>query len=148
MGREGGGVEQIDQPGVVVGLVLSQFIQDHAAFPLLGRVPALRHSQALHGRIEPVGAVAGLPDELQAAFRAQLIALPPDVEILSLRELAWPMAELQARHRAAGRPLSATMVEALAAAHTLHVGIAVSAGDVGPSLQAAAESDGIAFHVL
>jgi hypothetical protein len=44
------------------------------------------------------------------------------------------------------------MVEALAAAQILGGAIAVSANDVGPSLQAAAEADadadGIEFHVL
>jgi hypothetical protein len=92
--------------------------------------------------------VAALPDDLQAAFRAQLVALPPEVEVLSLRELAWSMAELQHRHRAAGRALSAAMVEALAAAHHLHAGIAVAQRDVGPNLQAAADADDIPFLIL
>lgn len=60
--------------------------------------------------------VAALPEEMQAVFRAQLVALPVGIEVLGLRELAWRMAELQTRHRARGR--------------------------------AAAEADGIAFHVL
>ena len=92
--------------------------------------------------------VAALPDELQAGFRAQLTALPPEVTVLPLRDLAWLMAELQARHRAQGRALSAAMVEALAAAHRLNGGIAVSAQDVGPHLRAAAEADDVAFHIL
>ncbi len=92
--------------------------------------------------------VAALPDELQAAFRAQLAALPPEIDVLPLRDLAWSMAELQARHRAEGRNLSAAMVEALAAAHRRGGGIAVSANDVGPNLQAAAGADDIPFHVL
>ena len=40
------------------------------------------------------------------------------------------------------------MVEALAAAHLLGRGIAVSHNDVGPNLRAAAEADGVVFHVL
>ncbi len=40
------------------------------------------------------------------------------------------------------------MAEALAAAHELHAAIAVSRQDVGPSLEAAAKYDGIAFHIL
>jgi hypothetical protein len=92
--------------------------------------------------------VMGLPAELQARFRAQLVALPPEIEVLHLRDLAWPMAELQQRHRALGYHLSAAMVEALAAAHELEAGIAVSHDDVGPSLKAAAHEDGIAFHSL
>lgn len=94
------------------------------------------------------GPVASLPEDMQARFRAQLVALPASIEVLSLRDMAWPMALLQTRHRAAGRSLSAAMVEALAAAHRLSQAIAVSHNDVGPNLRAAAEADGVAFHVL
>ena len=92
--------------------------------------------------------VVTLPSAIQQRFRAQLIALPAEIEVISLRELSWPMAELQHRHRAGGRPLSAAMVEALAAAHLLNAEIAVSSRDVGPHLRAAAAFDGIAFHIL
>lgn len=92
--------------------------------------------------------VAALPADQQDRFLAHLTALPNDIEVLHLRQMAWPMAQLQRRHRAAGRQLSAAMVEALAAAHTLGADIAVSHRDVGRNLQAAAENDGIAFHVL
>ena len=94
------------------------------------------------------GPVASLPEVMQAHFRAQVVALPASIEVLSLRDMAWPMALLQTRHRAGGRSLSAAMVEALAAAHRLGQAIAVSRNDVGPNLQAAAEADGVAFHVL
>jgi hypothetical protein len=92
--------------------------------------------------------VAGLSDELQARFRSQLVALPPEVEVLTMRELAWSMAELRTRHRDDGRNLSAAMVEALAAAHRLGGAIAVSRHDIGPNLRAAAEADDIAFRAL
>jgi hypothetical protein len=92
--------------------------------------------------------VAALPKDLQARFRSQLTALPHDIEMLSMRELSWPMAELQHRHREAGRAMSAAMVEALAAAHRLDAGIAVSKNDVGANLRAAAEADGVAFYSL
>lgn len=92
--------------------------------------------------------VAGLPADVQARFRAQLTALPDDIEVVSLRELSWSMAELQHRHRSEGRGMSAAMVEALAAAHWLSAGIAVSKHDVGPNLRSAAKADGIAFHTL
>lgn len=92
--------------------------------------------------------VAALPEALQARFRAQLVELPATIEVLSLRELAWPMALLQARHRREGRSLSAAMVEALAAAHGFGRAIAVSHSDVGPNLQAAAEADGVAFQIV
>ena len=92
--------------------------------------------------------VAALPEKLQARFRSRLAALPKEIQVLSMRELAWSMAELQNRHRVAGRSLSAVMVEALAAAHRLDTGIAVSANDVGPSLRASAYADGVPFHIL
>lgn len=92
--------------------------------------------------------VASLPKELQATFRSQLVTLPDAIQVFSLRDLAWPMAEMQARHRAAGRGLSTAMAEALATAHALGAAIAVSRSDTGPNLKAAAEADGISFHVL
>ena len=92
--------------------------------------------------------VADLTAEQQERFRAQLVAMPREIEVLHLRQLAWPMAQLQQRHGSEGRHLSAAMVEALAAAHALGAAIAVSRADVGPNLEAASEHDGIPFHVL
>lgn len=92
--------------------------------------------------------VAALPADVQARFRMQLTALPDEIEVLSMRELSWSMAELRQRHRDHGRGMSAAMIEALAAAHRLQAGIAVSAHDVGPNLRASAEADGVAFHAL
>lgn len=92
--------------------------------------------------------VAALPALQQQRFVDQLVELPADIEVLPLRQLAWPMAQLQRRHRAAGRQLSATMVEALAAAETLGAAVCVSRHDVGPNLAAAAHHDGVPFHAL
>lgn len=83
--------------------------------------------------------VVALPVDQQERFLEQLTALPAEIEVLHLRHLAWPMAELRHRHRSDGRQLSAAMVEALAAAHALGAAIAVSRDDVGPNLEAAAE---------
>ena len=93
----------------------------------------------------PIGA---LDQHLQDRFRQKLLSIPPDVETVPLRDLAWSMAELQYRHRTAGRNLSAAMLEALALAHFLAASIVVSKLDVGPNLRSAAESDGIAFVTL
>lgn len=92
--------------------------------------------------------VAGLSSELRAAFQARVVSLPSDIEVVPLRELAWPMAELRARHRAASLGLSTAMAEALAAALHLGGAIAVSNRDVGPNLRAAARSEGVTFHTL
>ena len=64
-----------------------------------------------------------------------------------MRDLSRLTAELQHRHRAKGRAMSAAMVEALAAAHTLCAGIAVSDHDSGPNLRAA-EADGNPLRAL
>lgn len=92
--------------------------------------------------------VAALRADQQELFRARLIALPDKIEVLPLRQLAWPMALLQHRHRTEGRPLSAAMAEALTTAHVLRAAIAVSSHDVGPNLKAAAEHDRVAFHIM
>jgi len=75
--------------------------------------------------------VAGLPADQRDRFLTRLVALPEEITVMNLRHLAWPMARLQQHHRAEGRPLSASMVEALAAAHALRADIAVSRHDVG-----------------
>ncbi len=92
--------------------------------------------------------VAALSEDQQRRFVDRLMVLPDEIQVIHLRDLAWPMAQLQNRHRKDGRPLSAAMVEALAAAHLLGAGIAVSVTDVGSNLQAAAEHDGVEFHVI
>ncbi len=92
--------------------------------------------------------VAALPPDQQELFLVRLVALPDEIEVLPLRGLAWPMSRLQHRHRGEGRPLSAAMVEALAAAQALDAAIAVSRHDVGPNLKAAAEHDRVTFHIL
>jgi hypothetical protein len=92
--------------------------------------------------------VAALPPHEQELFRSRLVALPDEIEVLPLRQIAWPMALLQHRHRTDGRRLSAAMAEALAAAHLFDAAIAVSSLDVGPNLQAAAEHDNVTFHII
>ena len=92
--------------------------------------------------------VSRLSPEQQDRFRAKLVALPDEIGVLHLRQLAWEMARLQHRHRREGRPLSAAMAEALAAAHALDASLAVARHDVGPNIRAAAEHDGIPFYVL
>lgn len=112
----------------------------------LFRLSSAWASPAVAGKLTtPVAALSAGQQEL---FRARLVALPNEIEVLPLRQLAWPMALLQHRHRQAGRPLSAAMAEALAAAQTLGGAIAVSSQDVGPNLKAAAEHDHVPFNIL
>jgi hypothetical protein len=94
------------------------------------------------------GRVKGLSAEDVARFRSELSESLEAVTVVPMRQLVWTMADLQARHREAGRGLSAAMAEALAAAHFLDAAIAVDERDVGPNLRGAAEEDGIPFHVI
>ena len=92
--------------------------------------------------------VVRLPADVQDLFRAQITELPNEIEVLPMREISWSMAMLQHRHRSQGRGMSAAMVEALAAAHRLGAGIAVSKSDIGLNLRDSAIADGVAFHAL
>lgn len=83
--------------------------------PWLFRIISAWASPDVAGKL--TAPIAALPADQQERFRAQLVALPDEIEVLPLSQLAWPMAELQHRHRNEGHPLSSTMVEALAAAH-------------------------------
>ncbi|HUP70660.1 MAG TPA: hypothetical protein VM142_12725 [Acidimicrobiales bacterium] len=92
--------------------------------------------------------VKGLgPDEV-ARFRRELTERIEEITVVPMQHLVWSMGDLQQRHREAGRLLGTAMAEALAAAHFLGADIAVASDDVGPGLQAAAEADGITFHVI
>jgi hypothetical protein len=77
--------------------------------------------------------VAALPVDQQELFRQRLVALPDEIEVLPLRQLAWSLALLQHRHRAEGRRMSAAMAEALAAAQALGGAIAGRASRPPPS---------------
>ncbi len=103
----------------------------------------LTSSFAAPGTVGKLSApVKALPTSIQEQ------SLPPEIEILHLRDLAWSMAGLQHRHRQLGHQLSAAMVEVLAAAHALGADIAVSERDVGPDLRPASLHDIISFHTL
>lgn len=101
---------------------------------------------AVAGRLS--APVTALLAEAQARLRAQLTALPDEIEVPSMRDISWTKAVLQHRHRNEGCRMSAAMIEALAAAHWLDAGIAGWEQDGGPNLRAAAEADGISFHAL
>ena len=83
-------------------------------------------SRAL-GRVDPVVAAAAI----EAVTR-----LPDSVELLSLRELAWPMARLVDD----GVRLNLMSLEALAAAEHLEAELCLAATDENPPLLAAART--------
>ena len=94
------------------------------------------------------GSIKGLGEADAMRFRQYLTERMELLTVVSMRELVWPIAELQQRHRAAGHLLSTAMAEVLAAAHALGATIAVAEDDVGPGLQAAAAADGVPFRVV
>jgi hypothetical protein len=81
-------------------------------------------------------------DERMALLRA-LFALPPDVEVVPMRHLAWRMAELADAHR-----LSSLGAEAVAGAEHLDARLLVSRRDDGPGIRAAARAAGIGYRTL
>ena len=67
----------------------------------------------------------------------RLLALPPDVEVVPMEELAFRMAEIVATHR-----VSTLGAEAVAAAERLDAPLCVWAGDDGPGIRAAMDALG------
>lgn len=86
----------------------------------------------------------GWPIEQRRALIARLVALPGDVHVVPLRDLAWRMGELIADHRG----LSMLGAEAIAAAAALDARLLVSSRDDGPGIRSAAETLGIEYTAL
>ena len=75
--------------------------------------------------------------EQRRALGARLIELPPEVEVVPMRHLAFRMAEIAGEHR-----VSTLGAEAVAAAEHLGGPLCVWAGDDGPAIRAAVRSTG------
>jgi hypothetical protein len=82
--------------------------------------------------------------EQRRALIADLVALPPEIHVLPIRDLAWRMGELIADHRG----LSILGAEALAATAALGGRLLVSARDDGPGIRAAAAALAIPHATL
>jgi hypothetical protein len=78
------------------------------------------------------------------ALIAGLVALPRDVTVTPMRDLAWRMGELAASHSG----LSALGAEAVAAAEVLNARILVSARDDGRGIRQCCAEVGIAYDAL
>ncbi len=78
-----------------------------------------------------------------AAVRA-ITALPDSVGLVSLRELAWPMAQLVAD----GLRLNLLTLEALAAAEHLEAELCLAAADENPPLLEAATHRGVPIRLI
>jgi hypothetical protein len=83
------------------------------------------------------------PDDL-AGFQRQLLDLPPTIGLVSLRHLAWPMAQLLDQ----GVRLNLLSLEALAAAEELGATICLAPEDENPPLVEAAEARGVEVQVV
>ena len=80
----------------------------------------------------------------RSALIAGLVALPVDVTVVPMRDLAWRMGQLSAEH--AG--LSALGAEAVAAALNLGARIVVSSKDDGPGVRRCCEVTGVEYDAL
>lgn len=94
-----------------------------------------------------IGALSGplqaAPPTVRAAVATSLVALPDDIGLLGLRDLAPVMAELVEHHR-----LNAMSLEALAAATFLPADLAIASTGVNPALIDAATAGGLRVDVV
>lgn len=138
---------------------MSAVIDDHLLFECLaGREPlAVRRARG-HGRLYTSGLwyhrlcralalsaggalssrLARLPEGAALRVIGTCRELPEDIGLVSLRDLAWPMATLVGRER-----LNLIALEALVAAQALRATVCVWEGDQGPRLRAAADALGV-----
>ncbi|MGZ4681314.1 MAG: hypothetical protein ACXV8G_02495 [Acidimicrobiales bacterium] len=78
------------------------------------------------------------------ALIAGLVALPDDVVVVPMRQLAWRMGELSNDHHG----LSTLGAEAVAAAIDTHGRLLVSARDDGPGIRQCCETLGIGYDAV
>ena len=88
--------------------------------------------------------LGGWEDEERRALIGGLVALPDDITVVPMRELAWRIGVLVADHRG----LSTLGAEAVAAAVALEGRILVSARDDGPGVRRCCEALGVGYEAL
>ncbi len=89
-------------------------------------------------------ALGGVDDQVAEAATRAVVTLPEEIDLISLRALAWPMAE----RLAAGIRLNLLSLEALAAADHLGADICLAAVDDNAPLRAAADRRGVTVRVI
>lgn len=89
--------------------------------------------------------LAGWSAEGRRALIAGLVALPDDIVVVPMRDLAWRMGELVADH---GGFLSTLGAEAVAAALELSGRLLVSARDDGPGIRQCCTTLGVVYEAL
>ena len=88
--------------------------------------------------------LSGLAPAAASAAIASVVRLPADIEMVSLRTLGWPMAEvLSGRSR-----LNLLSLEAIAAARVLDTEICLTPADRNESLMDAARTLGVSVRII
>ncbi len=100
------------------------------------RLCSALHDPDLVGSLS--GPVAALPAPLRAGVIERVIALPTSIQLVSMRELAWPASGLGRRHG-----LNLLAAEALGAAVNSGGAIATAANNLPPRLMAAAIQENV-----
>lgn len=91
-----------------------------------------------------LGPLARWPEPDRLVLQASLYALPADVAVVPLRDLAWRVGELCAQRRG----LSSLGAEAVAAAEHLAGRVLVSSRDDGPGIRGCCADLGIAYDTV
>ncbi len=88
--------------------------------------------------------LAGWRRDERRALIAGLVALPDDIVVIPMRQLAWRMGELVADHHG----LSRLGAEAVASAIELNARLVVSARDDGPGIRQCCSALGVDYGTL
>lgn len=83
------------------------------------------------------------PAERRRALGSRLVALPDEIAVVPIRDLAFAMAELAGPHR-----LSTLGAEAVAAARHLSGPLCVWDGDDGPGIRTAAKASAVPYRAI
>lgn len=84
------------------------------------------------------GPIAALPHQLRVGVIQRVVSLPASIQLPSLRDMAWTVADLASRHG-----LNLLAAEALAVALGSQGAIATTGGNLPPKLEAAALREGV-----
>lgn len=90
------------------------------------------------------GLLRGWGEEERRALVAALVALPDDIAVMPMRDLAWRISELVAAHRG----LSTLGAEAVAAAAAMDGRLLVSARDDGPGIRRCCRAVGLRYDTV
>jgi len=112
-----------------IGLELEAVLRDHE--PATTNLYFLRLCKSV-ARAAGGALTGSLPPAVRRTLGRRLVALPEDIEVVPMRDIAFRMAELAATHR-----LSNLGAEAVAAAEHLEGPLCVWDGNDGPRMRAA-----------